>query len=337
MTNDMWAKLADAVQTQGEPGPTRSQILDYRGPSNSANEAVFFFKPELCSDARVDFAEICRLTSGVFERFQVKVVAASAMNGPYLEKHNIMSRHYGLINLVSMRGFETLSSTAIEKLRDTFPNEMKRNSKILGGHQFLEEYPFFSAEALSVLWDTKNASSVRIASGTYALSFRVFDDDVIILNGFHPYQLMFYTRTTQKIVCMIVQSSTPWASLRGQMIGTTNPRDATDGSIRKLLFDRKTDLNIAQIDKGLNGVHLSAGPVEAFFEIERFFGLTSQFDWRGTNFGATLVKLGLGESQVNWIRANPVISLGDRTGALFDLTEDVELGTAANMIARLPI
>ena len=98
---------------------------------------------------------------------------------------------------------------------------------MLGGHQFLERYPDFSPFALGVLF--ANASVTRLGPGTYAGAVRLDGDQVIILNGFHPRQLGFFT--AEDTVCAFLHGSseTDWEVLRSDLIGATDPSKAASG------------------------------------------------------------------------------------------------------------
>ena len=106
--------------------------------------------------------------------------------------------------------------------------------RVLGGHQFLAAHPEFSPYALGVLF--ANADVTRLGPGTYAALVRLDGDPVIILNGFHPRQLGFFT--AEDTVCAFLHCSSPtdWSRLRADLIGATDPARADAASIRGRLF-----------------------------------------------------------------------------------------------------
>jgi hypothetical protein len=46
--------------------------------------------------------------------------AVRVLGGPYLDKHNIMVEHYGVISKISKEGYEIISDAAKEKLAKDF-------------------------------------------------------------------------------------------------------------------------------------------------------------------------------------------------------------------------
>lgn len=58
-----------------------------------------------------------------------------------------------------------------------------------------------------------------------------------------------------------------WADFRGNVLGVTNPAEATEGSVRRALFAGWEALGLArEPHTSENGVHASASPLEALFE-----------------------------------------------------------------------
>jgi hypothetical protein len=341
MMDDIWRAVPESLMNVRRNAGKAIELRSYAVAPDQRNEALFFLKPELCSDPGVKIDELCIFIDQIFTSFDVEVVAALVINGSYLEAHDIMARHYGTINRVSKGGLGVLTQDAKSALKTRFANELSKGAKALGGHQFLAHYPYFTAESLSILWDTKNAESVRIASGAYVLPFQVLSDRVLILNGFHPYQLKFFTGPDRCIACFIVRSAVPWARLRREAVGDTDPRVAPVGSIRRALLDNREIWMIDEVNKGLNGVHLSAGPIEAYFEIERFFGPWTgpkgAFDLRATNVRALSRTLNMDTTKLLKCRDNPIVRLGEKDIGIYEATEDKESVTALQLLASVDL
>src|SRR4051794_27520515 len=67
------------------------------GPSTT-NQFVVFLKPEaFASGARV--GDILKLLAGTLATFHVEVGAVRLLTADYLARHQIMDRHYGVINV----------------------------------------------------------------------------------------------------------------------------------------------------------------------------------------------------------------------------------------------
>jgi len=320
----LWADMEQAI-TAAVAGRSDSAVLiDYSAPPDDRNEAVFFLKPELAVPGTVDFKALAAIVEGCFAQFKVEIVAAKVMSGKYLEDHDIMARHYGAINLVSRLGNEALTSAARDELASCFPRSEVGEPKVLGGHQVIEwAQGRIDAEELEKLWE-KTAGQKRLAPGVYANRFSLFDQDLVILNGFNPQQLDYFTAAGKSIAVMVVRSTSPWRTLRSQLIGATEPSKAEQGSIRKLLLENVSSLGLASISKGKNGVHLSAGPLEAFFEIERFFGSNRELRSH-SNLASALAGVGLSTEILQDLSGNPSGLFGRGEQSVFDATEELEM------------
>lgn len=320
----LWADVELAVKSTALGRSDSVDLVEYSVLPDGRNEAVFFLKPELAVPGQVNFDALAKLIEGCFANFRVEIVAAKVMGGKYLQDNDIMARHYGAINLVSRLGLQALTSAAREELARCFPSEGSQEFTVLGGHQVLDWADGrIDAEGLESLWE-KTAGQKRLAPGVYANRFSLFDQELIILNGFHPQQLDYFISVGKSIVVMVIRSESPWRVLRSQLIGATDPNKAEQGSIRKLLLENVGALGLTSISKGKNGVHLSAGPLEAFFEIERFFGSTAEL-WAHSNLAAAAAGAGLSNDTLQGLSTNPSGLFGKGEQSAFDATEELNM------------
>src|SRR5918999_6521925 len=155
------------------------------------------------------------------------------MTGPELDRDGVMQQHYGVINQISRLGRPALIEAAEESLR-TLLADAPKDTMVLGGHQFLERYADVSPFALAMLF--ANAAVSRLGPGTYAAPVRIDGATVVILNGFHPRQLSFFT--ADDAVCAFLHASSPtdWEVLRSELIGATDPSQAAARSLRGTLY-----------------------------------------------------------------------------------------------------
>ena len=104
----------------------------------------------------------------------------------------------------------------------------------------------------------------------------------LFLNGFHPRQLSFFTAADAACAFLHCSSATSWEQLRSDLIGSTDPSKAADGSIRGRLYADPAGFGLETVSYNFNGVHMSAGPLEGLAELQRFFGAeasTALVDW----------------------------------------------------------
>jgi hypothetical protein len=175
-----------------------------------------------------------------------------------------------------------------------------------------------------------NAKVSRLGAGTYAGQVRIDGSTVVILNGFHPRQLSFFT--APDAVCAFLHGSSPtdWEVLRTQLIGATDPSQAAAESLRGILYADPASFGLSTVNSNFNGVHMSAGPLEGLGELDRFFGEVQQVtDW---SFARTLAAAGASPDAVLELLENPVIETDGERGTAFDLTEGVNPEPAATLL-----
>ena len=181
-------------------------------------------------------------------------------------------------------------------------------------------------------WNTQDeGAQVPLGPGTYAGAVRIDADQVIILNGFHPRQLGFFT--AEDTVCAFLHGSseTDWEVLRSELIGATDPSKAASGSIRGTLRADPASFGLASVNSNFNGVHMSAGPLEGLGELDRFFGEVGELS--GWSFAQALRAAGASADDVSRLVDNPVVVADGERGTAFDLTEGMNADAAAKLLA----
>jgi hypothetical protein len=63
---------------------------------------------------------ILKLSLAVLAKAGVNFGAVRVLGGPYLDKHNIMVEHYGVISQISKFGYPIISDAAKERLEKDF-------------------------------------------------------------------------------------------------------------------------------------------------------------------------------------------------------------------------
>lgn len=334
MINEIHDAIRVAARSDTD-NPGSVWLNQYSSPNGEHNQFVIFLKPEVLNfqdGVRVD--DILHLVFDTLTKWNVKVGAIRILTASYLKKHLIMDRHYGVINDISKRGTAALSSDSRAALDKIFKNDLESGMEILGGHQVISRFPFFSPQALSTLSD--NMGTKKLASGTYCLKVRIDGKPFLVLNPFHPFQLEYFTAPGRLLVILEGESDLHWRDIRQQMIGATNPTEASSSSIRRQLLDRASELGIREISQGSNGIHFSAGPLEGMVEVQRFFSEPEnglQIEPRETSFGKQLATKGLHDDQIAKLGSNPTIDDSGRSVPAFDLTEEMDSHEAATTLS----
>lgn len=240
------------------------------GRTGAENELVFFIKPELLDiedDAKI--ANSLRLIEEKFKEYRVKVSGAVIVPGAILEEYEIMNRHYGFINQLSRMASTIIDAETRKAMFAKLGKEDTGAHKVLGGHEFLTAFGA-DLDTLSEVWFGKGAEKMR--SGFYFVEESYQGQPILLVNGFHPSQLAHFTRPDHRIVLMLLHTDTGWERMKFSLVGDTFPERAKPASIRGTLFADPEKFGQTEVGINMNGVHLSAGPYEAAYEVVNFFG-----------------------------------------------------------------
>lgn len=298
------------------------EIYNDQSAETGKNEFLFFIKPEvLDKKGGVNVEEVIELILGKIEEFGLTIHNASVLSAKYLDDHNIIAQHYGVINSIAKDAVGNMSEGAKEKFREIYGSDVSE-LKVLGGLEVIEQYPDFNAFSLDYIW--QNLENKKLAGGTYAEVVKVDNETLYVINGFHPRQLRHFTEEGKCIVVMTLSGDLDWSTARSSFIGATNPANADSGSIRRSFLDNKEKLGLAEVGQGTNGVHLSAGPVEALVELRRynsdFSAPGGEKDFTSFSFGKKLSEA-FGDKLAD-ITGNINVVVDGKSTSVFDLTEE---------------
>ncbi len=250
------------------------------GETLRENELVFFFKPELLNVSDDEkMINSFELIEQKFKEFDVQVKGAIVVPGTVLEEHGIMNRHYGFINQLSLEASKLVTPETREGMFKVLGIEDNLDHIVLGGHEFLQTFDT-DIDTLSDIWFAQEANKLR--SGFYFIEDSFEDTLFILVNGFHPSQLQHYTQADHCIYLMLLHTDTDWHAMKFDLVGDTFPEKAKPDSIRGLLFSDPERYGQEAVGINTNGVHLSAGPFEAAFEVVNFFGPLADYDLHKT-------------------------------------------------------
>ncbi|WP_375562714.1 hypothetical protein ACE193_09320 [Bernardetia sp. OM2101] len=296
---------------------TNSEVLE------GENEFLFFIKPELTlssEDIKID--KIFEMIFAKMQEFNLSIKNINILSANYLDKNNIIAQHYGVINSIASDAKNNLSEAAHNKFKELFGKEVN-DCNVLGGIEFLEKYDFFNPLSLEYLW--QNNKNVKLAGGTYCEEIKMDSETVYLVNGFHPSQLLHFTEKGRSIVTFTLVGNTNWSEARNNLIGATNPINAKEGSIRKILLEQKEQFGLDQVSQGMNGVHLSAGALEGLVELKRYnsnYNLSNgEKNYNNFSFGKKLINT-FPKDKVETIISNPNVEFEGKNISLFDLTEE---------------
>lgn len=298
------------------------------------NEFLFFIKPEItCPSEKIQLNKILPLIEQKLSDFGMTIHNVKVLSANYLKEYNIIAQHYGVINKIATDAVANMSEGAKEKFQQIFGLAVSE-AKVLGGIQFLEQYPDFNPNSIDFL--LQNIKAEKLAGGTYCAKIKMDNDVVYLVNGFHPRQLEQFTAKSRSIVVMTLSSDLDWKTARTQFIGATNPEQAAEGSLRRSFLEQKDALGLDEVSQGMNGVHLSAGPVEGLVELKRYnsdFSKEAEKAFTDFSFGKMLEE-NFDATQFEKIVNNENVMVDGKSTSIFDLTEEMNASDAIEIIKK---
>ncbi len=297
------------------------------GEGDWKNELLFFMKPEVFMLTGAGETEkLVQFIMDSIGRYDAKIDGICAVSGSALEQYGIMSAHYGYINVMSNSASVKTDKEAKDAIEKAFGLK-EGEYEILGGHEYLKRFGG-TPESLDKEWFAEK--SVKIRSGFYVRLIEKEGRKVVLVDGFHPSQLAYFTEPSRRIVLFLLHSNTEWSRLRNSMVGTTFPEKAAPESIRGTLHAHAREYGFEKVDISNNCVHLSAGPFEALFEISNFFGKLTNTDIEKVqpNILKKMVSSGMTYAEAIKSLENPKFAFSGKETDLFSATEDKDTDEA---------
>jgi hypothetical protein len=338
MSSDTLKKdIIEKVNQAKESKVSFAQIYNNPEKKDHENEFIFFIKPELTLESStINFPKVLDYVFAKLEEFNLTVNDVKVLGADYLDKYSIISQHYGVINKLAANPLENMSDGAKDNLKKLAGVDSLDNTMVLGALQFLDKYKMFNADSLDILW--QNNKTEKLAGGTYVEKIKVDTDNLYLINGFHPRQLTHFTEKGRNIVVFTVSGDLSWADARGKFIGATNPEAAEAASLRKGLLNNMGEFGIPEVNQGLNGVHLSAGPVEGLVELVRYNSNFSESNGSKTyndfSFGKKLAE-NFSKDEIADILANKNVDHNGKSVSYFDLTEEKSANEALGLLKEV--
>jgi len=311
------------------------RLASLAGAAALRNAALVFLKPHAANDACEAFLR-GHLSAAGIEVGPTCVKAASE-----IDKRKLIDQHYGALAQLAMEtqpSEMSISPVAEEAFAaayglswsDALPS-MLRNDEALTtlGVDGVE---------LEKMW--RGGVQVKLAPGTYVSRLDLSDaptdapaDTCFTINGFYPSMRQKFVSEGAAVRCMVCEwdeSRVSWKEFRREVIGATDPSDAQPGSARAELLSRWQELGLAsEPNMALNGVHASAGPLE---------GLKERCVWADASLETDeLARALLGDAAIDkstlerWLAENPVVTLGEVTDKIFDLTEEISAASVVEL------
>ncbi|HMS64498.1 MAG TPA: hypothetical protein PKD83_04495 [Ignavibacteria bacterium] len=334
-TKNHTKEMIDLIKKAQKEEILFQEIFNNPDQKTGKNEFLFFIKPEITLDSdKINTAKILDLIQEKIAISGFNIQNIKILSAKYLDKYDIIAQHYGVINKIASGAVKNLSEGAKGKFKELFGKDVDE-VKVSGGIEFLNEYKDFNAYSLDYLW--QNKENLKLAGGTYCEEIKIDNERIYLINGFHPRQLRHFTEKGRSIIVFTLSSDMSWTDARNNFIGATNPSAANEGSLRREFLKNITELGLSEVSQGSNGVHLSAGPVEALIELKRYnsnFSVdTKTVDFKEFSFGKKLYDT-FSENSVKEILENVNVETDGKSVSVFDLTEEKNADEAIEILKK---
>ncbi|MET7641169.1 hypothetical protein [Streptomyces sp. NPDC005438] len=201
--------------------------------------------------------------------------------------------HYPRLHRVAADGTQALTTAAHGELA-TLQGETGA-TEVLGAFEALAHDAHLTPTTLDERFRERGVH--RLGSGSYAAPVEVNGCLVTVLNGFLPALAAGYGAPSALVALIECHSSREIADLRSGLLGTLDPTAAEPGSLRGAVHLAAEREGI-RLSEGSNGVHLSAGHLEAMFQVWRYFSAADGAGMEATALGRSLEGRGVPASTV---------------------------------------
>ena len=224
-----------------------------------SNTAFVFVKPHASANAAV-----VAYSKAFLAEHQVRVLSEGTLS----PTGAIIDAHYSVLSRTAMDLSPADLGVGAEKKAEFEARfgvawDQALADGTLCNYRYAQELlPDLPPPELERIW--REESALRLGSGLYVGRLQISGSPTLhVINGFYGSMRHKYVREGAQIYWMVCEFDFPWKEFRGQVIGATDPAKAEPGSVRaKLLQDRET-LGLGKVGLAFNGIHASAGPVEA--------------------------------------------------------------------------
>jgi len=296
------------------------------------NTALLFIKPHAVN------GEVKKLVTEKLGEHGIKIVKTGDIAAEKIDKEGLIDKHYGAIASRAMRDkpadlvVQDQSKEAFSKVFGTSWQDALDKGLVYNaadGAKKLGIEPIKVAEKFNKL--KQGESQVKLGGGFYVGKV----DDIYIVNGFYTSLREKFTTPGSSIHYMVVEwdsTALSWSFFRSGVIGATNPKNATDGSIRRHILDNYAALGLKdQPDVQQNGVHASASPFEALCEKTNWLGSKVEED----PMGDELLRKSVPESTIKMWMGDCPVEFNNKILSLFDLLEDLDYEPCMNVVLKI--
>ncbi len=315
-----------AAAGRGDTGPAPD------GPPESGSHFAVLVKPEVMVAPHA--AEALATAVGVLDADGTAVLRAAVLPATEFVQRGYLLLHYPRLHRVAADGVAALTTTAREALR-ALP--AGAGGDALGAYEAMTREAGLTPRSLE---ERCRAAGVhKLGSGSYASPTEVNGSPAVVLNGFLPALTAGYAAPGARVGMLECHSPREIAVLRRDLLGALHPGTAAPASLRGALGELGRRHGI-ELSEGRNAVHLSAGHLEAMFQVWRYFAAPDKQGPTVTAFGRSLAAAGVPEAALAALASDPDLPAGAGGtlaphGATEDLDRDAALRTVRGWTTHL--
>lgn len=291
------------------------------------NVALVFVKPHAATP------KVLELVPTFLEGHGLQVLRRGSVGSKDIEEKGIIDAHYSAIAAVGMaRDMTTLGLEAVEEKFQVYGRSLQDAMAAGEVCSAVTAMEILDVTPSELLRRCLAAGYEKLRSGLYCARLEGGKTgQLFVLNGFYSRMREKFTAEGVTVHWYVVSWSPAelsWSNFRSKVIGATNPKDATDGSLRARIRDEWESLDLKEeTNYQDNGVHASAGPLEALRERMVWLGDDLKTDSFGQEVAATC-QIGLKD-----LMENPSMEVDGKTGPAFDLLEDLDVKETLEVLA----
>ncbi|CAJ1435956.1 unnamed protein product, partial [Effrenium voratum] len=295
--------------------------MDVPGEANESNEAFLMLKPHAST------AKAREAVRKILEDNGIAVVKDGSISAEDVRQRRLIDKHYGRVAQLALEVFPqalVVPKKGQAAFKECFGLPWKQAMEkdlVVNADQAMKRLGWTSDE-LGTRWDElkSGVGKVKFGGGFYCGCL----SGLYIINGFYMAMRDNYFRTGRSVEWFCLEwraSKMSWKKFREEVIGETDPAVAHPHSLRRHFFENWERLDLpSEPHTGENCIHGAASPLEATMERRNWLHDVGYSD----AFWQLLHEAGATPEHLEKWRLNPVVTVGERTCALFDHVENLD-------------
>eukprot|EP01060_Flectonema_neradi_P030425 TRINITY_DN4421_c1_g1_i1.p1 TRINITY_DN4421_c1_g1~~TRINITY_DN4421_c1_g1_i1.p1 ORF type:complete len:348 (+),score=88.35 TRINITY_DN4421_c1_g1_i1:48-1091(+) len=298
------------------------------------NQAFVFVKPHANTDA------VRKLVKEQLEKSGCRVTREGEISGKEIDEQSYIDVHYYAIASKAVLLHPRELNVPADKFKEKFGiswSDALSKGVVYNAKGACEKLGITEAELDKKWAAAKNDNKlIKFGGGFYCGLIPTDGEPMYVFNGFFMQMRSKFTAPNTSIHYYTVDfnpAKLKWESFRNDILGGTDPKDASQGSLRRTIFENYESLGLdSEPNVGDNGVHASASPYEGLAERMNWLKVPAKTD----AFGKLLLSKGMSLKAIRDCGVDPQVNIGGgKMGSFFDAVEDMDVEPCATKCASL--